>query len=296
MIFHGKSYYEAFLSSMEEAHERFGAEVHAYCLMGNHYHLLLKTPFGNLSRIMQHINGLYTQRYNRLRGTDGPLFRGRYKALVVDADAYLVQVGRYIHRNPIETRKPLVSLLEEYAWSSYPAYVGKAKAPAWLDRSFTYSMLGNRQPHAGYKDYVERGVDEETLGFYTRGNQPSVIGEQAFRASLLDEHDSPNANMQAAVHGRPDIERVIRVVADTCKVDAARIAARQHGRQSANMPRKLAMYAGQQAGYKLQELADAFSVSNPGTVSNAISHVKAQMEADARFRNRVKQVGRQIWM
>ena len=103
-IFHGDAYYEAFLGTLEEAHDRHDARIHAYCLMGNHYHLLIETPLANLDRIMRHINGLYTQRYNRLKRTDGPLFRGRYKSILVDETAYLLQVSRYIHRNPIEVK------------------------------------------------------------------------------------------------------------------------------------------------------------------------------------------------
>ena len=108
MGFHGPEYYDDFLKCFHEAHKRFGVEVHSYCLMGNHYHLLLKTPRGNLSRTMQHIDGVYTQRHNRRKRTDGSLFRGRYKAIVIDASNYLLQVSRYIHRNPIELKKPLV--------------------------------------------------------------------------------------------------------------------------------------------------------------------------------------------
>jgi len=79
--------------------------------MSNHYHLLIETPNANLGRIMRHINGVYTQRYNRLRNIDGPLFRGRYKAILVDQDAYLLQLSRYIHRNPIDMKQPLVDSL-----------------------------------------------------------------------------------------------------------------------------------------------------------------------------------------
>ncbi|MDH5803441.1 MAG: transposase [Gammaproteobacteria bacterium] len=73
--------------------------------MGNHYHLLIETPNANLGRIMRHINGVYTQRYNHLKRTDGPLFRGRYKAILADRDAYLLQLSRYIHRNPIDMKR-----------------------------------------------------------------------------------------------------------------------------------------------------------------------------------------------
>ena len=88
---------------MEEAHDRHDARIHAYCLMGNHYHLLIETPLANLDRIMRHINGLYKQRYNRLKRTDGPLFRVRYKSILVDETAHLLQVSRYVVTS-IETR------------------------------------------------------------------------------------------------------------------------------------------------------------------------------------------------
>ena len=82
VIFHEDLYYKLFLLTLSEAHHRFGLQIHAYCLMGNHYHLLVSTPMANLGRCMRHINGLYTQRYNRQRRIDGPLFRGRYKVSV----------------------------------------------------------------------------------------------------------------------------------------------------------------------------------------------------------------------
>jgi REP element-mobilizing transposase RayT len=80
---------EQFLTIVKEAHTQFGIEIHAYCLMSNHYHLLIKTPRGNLGRVMRHINGVFAQRLNRVKVTDGPMFRGRYKAILVDSDTYL---------------------------------------------------------------------------------------------------------------------------------------------------------------------------------------------------------------
>ena len=142
-IFLDKSYYRAFLETLEEAHQQFHAIIHAYCLLDNHYHLLLETPDANLSRIMRHINGVYTQRYNRFKKTDGPLFRGRYKAILVDEDSYLLSLSRYIHRNPIETKKPIVKQLRNYPWSSYPAYVGQVSALPWLYKEQVYGVLGN---------------------------------------------------------------------------------------------------------------------------------------------------------
>src|SRR3989338_5280796 len=96
--------YEAFLGLLEDAGERWQIKVFAFCLMANHYHLFLKTPQGNLSRVMRHLDGLYTQIFNRTYKRDGPLLRGCYKAIVVDADSYLLELVRYIHLNPVKAR------------------------------------------------------------------------------------------------------------------------------------------------------------------------------------------------
>lgn len=155
-IFHDTKYFEAFLVSLQEAHQRFGVQIHSYCLMGNHYHLLLKTSEANLSRSMRHINGLYTQRYNRLKKTDGPLFRGRYKAIVVDSDSYLLQVSRYIHLNPLHAK--LVRDLKRYPWSSYPEMLWHANLST--TQSYTQvSKLALKDMHRSAK--LEAGVEDE---------------------------------------------------------------------------------------------------------------------------------------
>lgn len=130
-IFRTTKHREIFISLLSDASERFKIEIHAYCLRDNHYHLLIKTSHGNLSKAMRHINGVYTQRYNRLEKTDGPLFRGRYKGILVDKDCYLLQVSRYIHRNPLDLKS--AQQLAQYPWSSYRRYIQSKKAPVWLN-------------------------------------------------------------------------------------------------------------------------------------------------------------------
>ena len=93
-----------FLALLGEVYTRYQAEMHAYCLMDNHYHLLIRTPEANLQRVMRHVNGLYTQYFNRTESKDGALFRGRYKAILVDADTHWLELSRYIHRNPLEAQ------------------------------------------------------------------------------------------------------------------------------------------------------------------------------------------------
>ena len=99
-IFKGNDDYNSFLSILDELTTKFNVELHAYCLMTNHYHLLMYTPDGNISLAMKFMNGVYTQRYNKQHHSDGPLFRGRFKSTLVDRDAYFLPLSRYIHLNP----------------------------------------------------------------------------------------------------------------------------------------------------------------------------------------------------
>ena len=111
----------------------------AYCLMGTHYHILLQTPDANVSRCMRHINGVYTQYFNRSHGLDGHLFRGRYKSILVDSDAYLLELLRYIHRNPIEAG--IVNRLDSFQWSSHKGYLSRSEKWNWLHKEYVLKIF-----------------------------------------------------------------------------------------------------------------------------------------------------------
>ena len=295
-VFHGRVYFEAFLDCLAEAHERFAAHVHAYCLMSNHYHLLISTPLANISRIMRHVNGVYTQRYNRLKRTDGPLFRGRFKSIIVDADAYLLQVSRYIHRNPIDTKQPLVKRLEHYPWSSYSAYINQGAAPNWLYREQTYQVLGKAQRFRGYQQYVEEGLDEEIRQYYGRGNILSVIGDKSFREALIEEQAAQEKRATPeSIHGRPEILHVMRRVAKTYKLPLAQIRDAQMGARGANLPRKYAMYLAQQVGYQLREIAEEFGVNHTGSISHALTDVRKRLQQDLKLKNQLSRLKKSLW-
>ncbi|HZQ48357.1 MAG TPA: transposase [Verrucomicrobiae bacterium] len=155
---------ERFLETLGEGCEKTGWQVHAYVLMGNHYHLLLETPEGNLVAGMKWLQGAYTQRYNRRHKISGHLFQGRYKAVVVDGASpqYFEVVSTYIHLNP--ARAGLIAVgrqpLKTYPWSSYPSYL-KGRGPAWLrhDRVLGAARLSG-QPRRAYAAYIEGRVLE----------------------------------------------------------------------------------------------------------------------------------------
>lgn len=281
-IFHGDEYYNAFLDTLRESTRRFDAVIHAYCLMNNHYHLLIETPLANLGRIMRHINGVYTQRYNRLKKTDGPLFRGRYKAILVDEDAYLLQLSRYIHRNPIETKRNKLSSLEEFPWSSYLAYIGKVPAADWLYRDKIYQMLGHRHRFAGYRAYVESGIDEDIKRYYSKGNISAILGGREFRDSVRQEHEEIDKDvLYQALRIKPTVEQIVAAVSRVLKTTENEILERRRGRMARNDARKLSMYCCQQIGdIPLKEIADSFGLSHGGSVSRSIHDMKIKLESN----------------
>jgi len=160
-----------FLSYLQSAHEKYGALVHCYCFLPNHYHLLLDTPRGNLSEILHHINGSYTTYFNIKWKRSGHLFQGRFKAILVEKEVYAQELSRYIHLNPV--RAGLVEDPSSYPWSSYGCYIGLRKRPDWME---TRTILGyfsedEKKAYKGYRDFVE-----EAMGKKVRNPLKEVIG------------------------------------------------------------------------------------------------------------------------
>ena len=131
-----------FLAVIEQAMQRFDAVALAYCLRDNHYHFVIHTRQANLSRLMRQVNGVYTQTYNRCHGKTGHLFQGRFKAILVDQDAYLLEVCRYVDLNPVRAR--MVRLPGKWPWSSYLAHTAHQEGPDWLDTPAVHAYLLGR--------------------------------------------------------------------------------------------------------------------------------------------------------
>ena len=157
-----------FLSLLGEVCHRFNWTIPAYCLMTNHYHLLVETPEGNLSRGMRQLNGVYTQRFNRRHGRVGHVFQGRYKAILVQRDNYLLELARYVVLNPV--RADMVQDAADWPWSSYRSVVGQANAPDWLDRDRLLAQFGQQRNQAmqAYVRFVRDGGGQtKSLGAYS---------------------------------------------------------------------------------------------------------------------------------
>ncbi len=169
---------EMFLRTLAEVVERFNWLCHAYCLMTNHYHLLVETPDGNLSKGMRHLNGVYTQATNRRHTRVGHLFQGRFKGVLVDKDSYLLELTRYIVLNPV--RAGSVRQAGKWQWSSYRAMVGETPAPGWLATAGILAQFAKRRTVAQrrYGEFVKQGIKNAPI--WRALQQQIYLGDEKF--------------------------------------------------------------------------------------------------------------------
>lgn len=148
---------DVFLQVLADVCETYCWVCHAYCLMDNHYHLLIETPEANLAKGMRQLNGVYTQTFNRTHKRIGHVFQGRYKAILVDKDSYLLELARYTVLNPV--RAGMVRSARDWPWSSYRATCGQVKAPGFLSTDWLLSAFGRRKSTAmeKYRQFVSEG-------------------------------------------------------------------------------------------------------------------------------------------
>ena len=212
-IYHDAEGRHLFLKTLQDVVTRYHWLCHAYCLMDNHYHLLIETPDGNLSDGMRQLNGLYTQGFHRRYGTVGHVFQGRFKAILVERESYLLELCRYIVLNPVRTAT--VSRPEQYRWSSYRATAGIEKAPVLLARDWVLAQFGTQQDRAErkYREFVKAGIDAPSPWEHLQGQL--ILGSEEFLASvkpLLGEiaHVKEVPRAQRFAH-RPELAKALPV-------------------------------------------------------------------------------------
>lgn len=293
-VFPSAKYYEAFLNGIAETCSRLNVEVHAYCLLRDQYHLILKTPEANLSRFMRQVDGLYTQQYQKLKRIEGSLFKGRYKAVLIQSDKFLLPLSRFIHA------KVKNSELNNYPYSSYTYFTRKAKPPAWFNRDETLKQLGNpaaKRPLA-YKKFVAEGVDSETAGFYGKKNLSSIMGDDKFRKAAAKKRSATTArgvSRGANAKWRPSCKQIITAVAKQFKVSEVSIYKAARGPGSKNVPRWVAMYLCQElSAVTLQSIAKLFKLKRYGTVSTTVGKLKLEFNSDPKLLAIAEKLSRQL--
>jgi REP element-mobilizing transposase RayT len=273
---------EKFLDYLASATERYGAVLHAYCLMSNHYHLLLETPAGNLSQIMRHINGAYTTYFNIKRKRAGHLFQGRYKSILVEFDEYAMELTRYIHLNPV--RAGMVALPEEYRWSSYRSYIGLCPVPGWLRLEALMAHFGKDAGNSKqrYRSFVEDllGREYETPLKGTFGM--AVLGTENFVAMITETQlASKGADRTIpalrAFESRPEPAAILQAVSSVMG-------------ENDKLARQLGMYlCHRYSGKKLKEISALFGVGETA-IAEARRLLSRKLDGDVQLAKTVETV------
>jgi REP element-mobilizing transposase RayT len=214
-----------FLETLEEMVEQFGVRVHAYCLMSNHYHLVVEMPRGNLSRAMGWLQVAYTVRFNRRHRRSGHLFQGRYKAQVVEADTYAQGLVQYVHLNPVRPRSKAAALpaerageLNRYRWSSHRVYAGLARRPAWLSGQWLAYWGRGPSAHTAYRRQIAQAFGKPVDNPWNALRSGLVLGsEQLWRRVkriLSGKNGQDERRWQQREDWRAQRERLQQLLAD----------------------------------------------------------------------------------
>jgi len=273
MVFQSTRDREKYLSYLESAHDRYGAIVHVYCLMGNHYHLLLETPRGNLSKILHHINGAYTTYFNIKRSRSGHLFQGRFKGILVEKDAYCKELSRYIHLNPV--RAGLVKTPSEYPWSSYRYFIGKDRRPEWLTTELVLGDFGGeeRKRYRGYREYVERGETRELESPLKRVVASTFLGSEEFINDIKTKYLE---RMKIDKRNIPSIKKVFRGPSfEDIEKEVVKVLGKDR-----TFYKKICIYMSHQySGMRLDEVGAHFGMKG-GAVSQLSRRLKEAIRGD----------------
>ncbi len=284
---------ERFLDLLGRAAEQFHLRVHAYVLMGNHYHLLVETLRGELNHALRYLNGVYTQSFNRRHGRVGHLFQGRYKAILVEKESYLLQLSRYIHLNPWRLRRSEDAFT--YRWSSLRAYVGKAAIPPWLTVKEVLSYYGGKGKK-GYRGFVLEGIKGGVKTPWEEVRGQAVIGSEGFVEEMVERYlkgmrdRKELSGIREIVGARP--EDVLREVRKHFGIEGGEISGRG---QRYTEPRYLASYLLRRyCLMSLREIGERVGL-HYSAVGNAIRRVRESptrtmarslRELEANFKNR----------
>ena len=279
---------QKFLEYLETATARYNALIHAYCLMDNHYHLLLETPSGNLPQIMRHINGAYTTYFNVKRARAGHLFQGRYKAIVVQMDAYAKELSRYIHLNPV--RAKLAETPDKYEWSSYNFYIGVKKAPGWLHRDFILGYFGDKVSNAqlGYKKFVSLLVARKYDSPLKEVTASVLLGSQDFiqfiKGSYLSDK-TPDRDL-------PAIRQLGSRITYLEICDMVELEFRQDPVAARNIKLYLCR---KHTGEKLRTIGAQFGIGD-AAVTQACKRFKLRLEKDRKLSKKIEQFEKKLFL
>jgi REP element-mobilizing transposase RayT len=267
---------------VQEGIERYGHRIHAFCLMDNHIHLAIQVADTPLSRIMQNLSFRYTRWINCRQRKTGHLFQGRYKALLVDADSYLLELVRYIHLNPV--RAGLVSDAADYEWSGHRAYQGHEVIP-WLTTDWVLGQFGDSAGSARnqYSRFVLDALDEKRRNeFHQGGEDTRVLGDDHFLQLAMAQSNEP-------VQMKISLEEIISSVCKECHLDEEELCGPSRKRLFAEARAITGWLVTEIGQHTLAELAGRMN-RDSSALSQLVKKIRVRVVEDAGFGQRLSQL------
>ncbi len=280
---------ERFLDILRRTKERYAYSLHAYVLMDNHFHLLIETPLGNLNKLMQNINTSYTVWINKKYRRSGHLFQGRYKAIIVDKDNYILSLGRYIHLNPVKAG--IVKHPKEYSWSSYREYIGN-RLTSLVDNTDTllYFSEDIKRARVEYKNYVENNM-EEAKNPFDEVKAEIVLGVEGFieriKKLISDKKTNQEFSSVKKLYKYKPIDGVVDKVANYYSLTQEDLRRRTRKNIRA---RKIAIYLSKTICQQSNlEIGKYFGIGAQA-VTNILTELENQYPKSSTFRNELNSV------
>ena len=274
-----------FMFYLHENQQRYDVVNYAYVLMRNHYHLFLETIRANLSRFMHDLNTSYTVYFNRRQARVGPLFQGRYKAILVDSEKYMLELTRYIHLNPI--RAKLLASPEEYLWSSYRVYLGK-DADQFVSTTWAKERFGRRW-RRGYRDFIEQGMAgkdpfENLKAGFILGSDKFVDKIKSMLTGKKVDKEIPATKNLVGLKLNEIIDETSRYF----QINRSDIVKRKRG----FLPRKVALYLARKLTQaSINEIAEAFGIYH-SAVSKAVSRLRDETNRNEKTKKIIEDIER----
>jgi REP element-mobilizing transposase RayT len=286
-IFYDDRDRERFLKILSRTKDRYSFVLHAYALMGNHYHLLMETPKANLSQIMQNINTSYTVYVNRKYQRSGHLFQGRFKGIIVDKDRYLITLSRYIHLNPV--RAKVVQRPVDYPWTSYRSFMDKKAGNLLVDTGDTLLYFSKKRGKAikAYRAFVEEEEGREENPF-EKIEAGLLLGDKRFKAKITRLIDKAKIDEEIPQAKRLRERVLIDAIIKACELFYGKSREELVRRGKGKKERQVAIYLSKvMSGEKSKEIGRYFGIKGPA-VSEVIKGVEGRLEGEIQLRKEIE--------
>jgi len=286
-IFHGDEEYRYFEDILAEGLEQYSLTLHAYCWMKNHVHMALQVEDKPLSKLMQNLSQRYTHWFNKRYDRVGHLFQGRYKAILVDKDAYLLELIRYIHLNPV--RAGMVSDPIDYPLSSHAAYIGHVQPPSWLTVDWGLGQFGETESAArvAYLHFMGQTTEEKLLEQLRHGSKEGrILGSENFIKDVLTQNGE-------TVLAEVTIEQLVDVVAHAYQISPLEMTSASRSRYLVEARAMATLIGMDYCDYSLSDFAQYFNRNMP-SMSKRVKAIRTHLTKDRLMHEKMEHIKEQI--